>query len=286
VTPLRQRMLEDLQVRHYSPTTIRLYLYAIREFAKHFGKPPDQLGAEHIRRYQLFLTKEKKVSTSTYVLMVCALRFFYTHTLHRKVAIERMPFPRREQKLPLILSREEVKALLEAPVDLRPRAMLAILYGAGLRVSEVARLKVADIDSARNVLWVRFGKGRKDRQALLPPKLRELLRCYWRSRRPSEWLFPGADHTQPVSVKTIFRACRQAASSAGITKSVHPHLLRHAFATHLLEAGVNLCTIQALLGHANLATTARYLQVADVNVRATTSPLESLESLRLLPPKE
>ena len=169
--------------------------------------------------------------------------------------------------------------------DLRHRAMLAILYGSGLRVSEVARLKVADIDSARNVLWVRFGKGRKDRQALLPPKLRELLRCYWRSRRPADWLFPGARPGQPISVKTIFMACRKAARTAGIAKSVHPHLLRHAFATHLLEAGVNLRTIQILLGHANLETTARYLQVADVNVRGTTSPLESLQSLHLIPPK-
>jgi integrase/recombinase XerD len=285
VTTLRQWMLEDLQIRHYSPATIRLYLYAVREFAKHFGKPPDQLGAEHIRRFQLFLTKEKKVSTSTHVLMVCALGFFYTHTLHRKVAIERIPFPRRERKLPLILSRNEIKAMLEAAHDLRHRAMLAILYGSGLRVSEVARLKVADIDSAGNVLWVRSGKGRKDRQALLPPKLRELLRCYWRTRRPTDWLFPGADPTQPISVKTVFRACRQAAHSAGIAKSVHPHLLRHAFATHLLEAGVNLRTIQFLLGHARLETTARYLQVADVNVRVTTGPLESLESLCLIPPK-
>jgi site-specific recombinase XerD len=278
-------MLEDLQIRHYSPTTIRLYLYAVREFAKHFGKPPDQLGAEHIRQYQLFLIKDKQASQSTCIQLVCALRFFYTHTLNHKVEIERIPFPRRERKLPLILSREEVKALLEAPHDLGHRAMLAILYGSGLRVSEVARLKVADIDSARNVLWVRSGKGRKDRQALLPPKLHELLRCYWRSRRPTDWLFPGADPIRPVSVKTIFRACRQAARSAGIAKSVHPHLLRHAFATHLLEAGVNLRTIQILLGHANLETTARYLQVADVNVRATISPLESLESLRLIPPK-
>jgi site-specific recombinase XerD len=278
-------MLEDLQIRHYSPTTIRLYLYAIREFAKHFGKSPDQLGAEHIRRYQLFLTKEKKVSTSTYVQMICALRFLYTHTLHRKVAIERIPFPRRERKLPLILSRDEVKAVLEAPPDLRHRAMLAILYGSGLRVSEVTRLKVADIDSARNVLWVRSGKGRKDRQGLLPPKLRELLRCYWRSRRPTDWLFPGARPGQPISVKVIFMACRKAGRAAGIAKSVHPHLMRHAFATHLLEAGTNLRTIQILLGHANLETTARYLQVADVNVRGTTSPLESLESLRLIPPE-
>jgi integrase/recombinase XerD len=272
-------MLEDLQIRHYSPTTIRLYLHAIAEFAKHFGKPPDQLGAEHIRRYQLFLTKEKKVSPSTYVQMVCALRFLYTHTLQRKVAIERIPFPRRERKLPLILSREEVKALLGAPRDLRHRAMLAILYGSGLRVSEVAHLKVADIDSARNVLWVRSGKGRKDRQALLPPKLQELLRSYWRSWRPTDWLFPGARPGQPISVKAIFMACRNAARSADIAKPVHPHSLRHAFATHLLEAGVDLRTIQILLGHTNLETTARYLQVADVNVRATVSPLESLEFL-------
>ena len=164
--------------------------------------------------------------------------------------------------------------------------MLAILYGSGLRVSEVTRLKVADIDSARNVLWVRSGKGRKDRQALLPPKLRELLRCYWRSRRPTDWLFPGTRPGQPISVKAIFMACRKAARVAGIAKSIHPHLLRHAFATHLLEAGVTLRTIQILLGHANLETTARYLQVAHVNVRGTISPLESLESLRLIPPKE
>jgi len=265
-------MLEDLQIRHYSPTTIRLYLYAVRAFAKDFGKPPDQLGAEHIRRYQLFLTKEKGVSTSTYVMMICGLRFFYTHTLHRKVAIDRIPFPRRERKLPLILSRDEVRALLEAPGDLRQRAMLAILYGAGLRVSEVARLKVADIDSGRNVLWVRFGKGRKDRQALLPPKLRELLRCYWRTTQPKDWLFPGARPGQHISVENDFPGLpasrpfcrhRQVHSSAFVSTRLR---------THLLEAGVNLCTIQALLGHANLTTTARYLQVADVNVRGTPRP--------------
>src|SRR5262245_37270195 len=151
-------MLEDLQIRHYSPTTTRIYLHGIAEFARHFGKPPDQLDAEHIRRYQLFLIKEKQVSLSTYIQTVCALRFFYTHTISRKIAIERIPFPRRERKLPLILSREEVKALLEAPRNLRHRTLLAILYGAGLRVSEVTRLKASYIDSTRNVLWVRHGK--------------------------------------------------------------------------------------------------------------------------------
>jgi integrase/recombinase XerD len=178
----------------------------------------------------------------------------------------------------LVLARDEVKALLDAPCNLRHRTLLAILYGSGLRVSEVARLKVSDIDGARNVLWVRHGKGRKDRQALLSPKLRELLRCYWRSERPTDWLFPSAHPGQPISAKAIFLACRKAAQAAGIRKPVHPHALRHSFATHLLEAGVDLRTIQILLGHASLQTTARYLQVADVAVRATTSPLESLES--------
>ena len=277
MTPLRQRMLEDLQIRQYSPTTIRIYLHAVAEFAQHFGKPPDQLGPEHIRRYQLFLIKEKKASRPTCIQVVCALRFFYTHTLSRKIAIERIPFPRRERKLPLILSREEVKALLEAPNKVRQRTLLAVLYGAGLRVSEVTQLKASDIDSARNVLWVRQGKGRKDRQTLLPAKLLELLRCYWRTQRPNGWLFPGSDPTRPISPKAVFLACRKAAQKAGIPKPVHPHLLRHAFATHLLESGVNLRTIQILLGHANLETTARYLQVADVSIRSTRSPLDLLE---------
>jgi integrase/recombinase XerD len=283
VTPLRQRMLEDLQIRRYSPTTIRIYLRCIAEFARHFGKAPDRLSAEHIRQYQLFLIKEKKVSRPTFIQMVCALRFFYTHTLNRKISMERIPFPRRERKLPLILSREEVKALLEAPGNLRNRTLLATLYGCGLRVAEVTQLQVSDIDSARKVLRVRHGKGGKDRQTLLPAKLLELLRGYWRNQRPTGWLFPAADSTRPISAKTIFMACRKAAQRAGISKPIHPHSLRHAFATHLLEAGVNLRTIQILLGHANLETTARYLHVADVAVRSTASPLDSLD-LNLIPP--
>ena len=175
-----------------------------------------------------------------------------------------------------------MKALLEAPGNLRHRTLLAILYGCGLRVSEVTQLKVSDIDSARNVLRVRHGKGRKDRQTLLPAKLLELLRCYWRNQRPTDWLFPSADSTRPISPKAVFLACRKAAQKAGISKPVHPHSLRHAFATHLLEAGVNLRTIQILLGHANLETTARYLHVADVAVRTTASPLDSLD-LDLVP---
>ena len=277
MTPLRQRMLEDLQIRNYSPTTIRIYLHSVAEFAHYFHKPPDQLGPEHIRQYQLFLMKEKQVSLPSYIQMVCALRFFFTHTLSQKIAIERIPFPRRERKLPMILSQEEVKALLEAPLTLRHRALLAVLYGCGVRVAEVTHLKVTDIDARRQVLWVRQGKGRKDRQTLLSPKLLELLRIYWRAERPTEWLFPGANPTRPISPKAVFLACQKAGRKAGLSKPVHPHLLRHAFATHLLEAGVNLRTIQILLGHANLETTARYLQVADVSIRSTPSPLDSLD---------
>jgi site-specific recombinase XerD len=270
-------MLEDLQIRRYSPTTIRLYLHSVAQFAQHFHTPPDQLGPEHIRQYQLFLIKDKQASQSTCIQLVCALRFFYTHTLNRKIEIERIPFPRRERKLPLILSREEVKQLLDSARNLRHRTLLAIMYGCGLRVSEVANLKVSDIDSVRNVLWVRHGKGNKDRQTLLPAKLLEPLCSYWRTKRPVDWLFPGANPTQPISPKAIFLACRNAAHAAGISKSVHPHSLRHAFATHLLEAGTNLRTIQILLGHARLETTARYLHVADVAVRSTASPLDSLD---------
>lgn len=270
-------MLEDLQIRHYSPTTIRLYLHSVAEFARYFHQPPDQLGSEHIRQYQLFLLKDKQASQSTCIQLVCALRFLYTHTLNRKIEIERIPFPRRARKLPLILSREEVKALLESAGRLRDRALLSTLYGSGLRVSEAIQLKPRDIDARRNVLWVRQGKGRKDRQTLLPAKLLELLRLYWRAERPGDWLFPGADGTRPIGPKTVYLACRAAAQTAGLRKPIHPHSLRHAFATHLLEGGVNLRTIQLLLGHANLETTARYLQVADVAVRSTPSPLDSLD---------
>ena len=282
MTPLRQRMLEDLQIRNYSASTVRAYILRVAEFAKHFGKSPDQLGAEHIREYQLFLTKEKRMSQSAYIQTVCGLRFFFTHTLNRQVSIEHIPLPRYERKLPIILSREEVKALLEAPRSLIHRAILATMYASGPRVSEVAKLTVCDIDSGRDAIWIRGGKGRKDRQTLLPPKLLELLRLYWRWKRPKDWLFPGGTPGQPISCKSIFLACRRAAQAARISKTIHPHSLRHAFATHLLEAGVDLRKIQILLGHANLETTARYLHVADTAVRSTTSPLELLDPLDII----
>ena len=249
---------------------------------KHFGKSPELLGPEQIREYQLHLIKEKGVSLSSYIQSVCGLRFLYTNTLHLQVGIERIPLPRYEKKLPVILSPEEVKSLLAAPKHLGHRAILTTMYASGPRVSEVANLRVADIDSGRNVIWIRGGKGGKDRQVLLPPKLLELLRDYWRWKRPKDWLFPGRKPGQPLNCGSIFRACQKAAKDAGISKAVHPHSLRHAFATHLLEAGVNLRTIQILLGHVKLETTARYLHVANTAVRSTISPLELLDPLNIV----
>jgi site-specific recombinase XerD len=275
-------MLEDLQIRNYAPTTVAAYIRSVAEFAKHFGKSPELLGSEQIREYQLYLIKEKGVSLPSYIQAVCALRFLYSNTLHLPVSVDRIPLPRYEKKLPVILSPAEVKLLLETPKNLSHRAMLTTMYAAGPRISEVAKLKVADIDSSRNVIWIRGGKGRKDRQVLLPPRLLELLRVYFRWKKPKEWLFPGGIPGQPICSNSIFRACQNAVRNAGIVKPVHPHSLRHAFATHLLDAGVNLRTIQILLGHSKLETTARYLHVTDTAVRSTTSPLELLDPLDIV----
>ena len=288
MTALRQRMLEDLRIRNYAPTTVACYIRSVAEFAQHFNKPPDQLGPEEIRAWQLFLLKEKGVKLSTYIQAVCALRFFYQNTLHRRIEIDRIPLPRYEKKLPVILSKTEVKALLEAPKNLKHRAMLATMYAAGLRVSEVASLKMSDLDRERRVIWVRGGKGHKDRQVMLAEPLRDLLAAYWRWKRPTRWLFPGRNPDCPIATNSVFRACQKAARKAGIRKPIHPHSLRHAFATHLLDEGVNLLVIQTLLGHAHLKTTARYLHLSDSAICSARSPLETLGSLdliRAIPPE-
>jgi len=282
MTTLRQRMLEDLRIRNYAPTTVTCYTRSVAEFAKHFNKSPEDLGPEEIRQWQLYLLNEKQVKLPTYIQAICGLRFFYRNTLHRKIDVDRLPLPRYETKLPVILSKEEVKALLEAPKNLGHRAILAVMYGAGLRVSEAVSLKVCDLDRERKVIWVRGGKGHKDRQVMFADPLREVLVAYWRWKRPAEWLFPGKQPGCHIARETVFETCRKAARRAGISKPVHPHSLRHAFATHLLDDGVSLPVIQALLGHLNLKTTARYLHVSDVAVRSAKSPLEMLGSLDLV----
>lgn len=282
MTALRQRMLEDLRIRNYSPSTVRCYIRAVADFAKHFNKAPDKLGPKEIRTWQLYLLDKKRVKLSTYIQSVCGLRFFYCQTLHRKIDIDRIPLPRYERKLPVILGKQEVKALLQAPRNLGHRAILATMYGAGLRISEAVNLKVSDLDRDRKVISIRCGKGKKDRQVMLPDPLREVLAAYWRWKRPADWLFPGEKPGCPISCEAVFRACRKAARLAGIAKPVHPHSLRHAFATHLLEDGADLLSIQKLMGHAHLKTTADYLHVADTTVRSTRSPLETLGSLDLV----
>ena len=285
MTSLRQRMVEDLHIRNYAPSTVECYVRSVADFAKHFNKSPDLLGPEEIRWWQLHLLDEKKIKISSYIQAVCGLRFFYRHTLHRRIDIERLPLPRSEKKLPVVLSKSEVKALLEAPPNLGHRAILALMYGAGLRVSEATHLKVSDLDRERRVIRVNDGKGNKDREVMYSDALREVLVAYWRWKRPTDWLFPGGKPDKPdcpLTTKTVFLTCRKAAKLAGITKPVHPHSLRHAFATHLLDDGASLPVIQALLGHSNLKTTARYIHVSDAAIHAARSPLEMLGSLDLV----
>jgi integrase/recombinase XerD len=276
MTALRQKMLDDMQLRNYSDRTIKAYLRCVSQFAQHFGKSPDQLGPPHIREYQLYLIKQKQCSWAVFNQTVCSLRFFYNTTLGCKEMIEEIPYPRFEKRLPVVLSQTEVAALLQALSNLKHRALLTTLYATGLRVSEVTNLVVTDIDSNRMVVQVRQGKGRKDRFVMLSPTLLTLLRQYWRAYQPRHWLFPGRNRSHPINDATAYRICQQAARAAKLSKSVSPHCLRHSFATHLLEAGTDLRTIQLLLGHRNLKTTAVYLHVSTLALRSTTSPLDLL----------
>jgi site-specific recombinase XerD len=276
ITVLRQRMLDDLRLRNRSPRTIKTYIAHVASFSKYFKKSPDLLGKEEIRQYQVHLMNVRRVSWSTFNQAVCALRFFYRITLGRDWIVEHIPFPRREKKLPVVLSQEEVSRFLDAIRSLKYRAILMTTYAAGLRLSEVAHLRVRDIDSSRMVIRVEQGKGRKDRYVMLSPKLLEVLRQYWRAERPGDWLFPGSSAGRSLCVTGIQKACRQAGIDAGLKKRVTVRSLRHSFATHLLEAGTNIRVIQTLLGHSNVSTTQRYTYVSEKTVRATESPLEFL----------
>ena len=277
MTQLRQRMLEELQRRNYSADTARLYIRHVAKFAQHFHRSPDQLGAEHIRQYQLFLIQEKKLAWSSYNQIIAALRFFYTKTLKRAFLLQDIPFPRMGQKLPLILSQEEVARILTAPPHLKSRALLMTIYAAGLRRSESMSWTCKRATSERMTITVHQGKGQRDRVVMLSPVLLDTLRQYWRHTKPKKWLFPGVTPDQPISGNDVFVVFHNAVRRAGITKQVCPHSLRHSFATHLLESGTDLRTIQILLGHRSLKTTSRYLHVSQQQVRATVSPLDSFD---------
>ena len=277
MTPLRQRMLEDLQIRHYSPTTIRLYLHSVAEFARYFHQPPDQLGPEHIRQYQLFLIKDKRASPSTCVQLVCALRFLYTHTLRRKIEIERIPFPRRQRKLPLILSRDEVKALLEIPGKLRDRVSWRCCMAADSESRRRLSSSRAISTPAATCCGSARAKAAKTGKPFCLPSCWSCCASIGEPSGPLTGCFRQGTEPDPSAPRrctwlAVLRHKRRAFRNRFTRNS-----LRHAFATHLLEAGTNLRTIQILLGHANLESTARYLQVADVAVRSTLSPLDSLD---------
>jgi site-specific recombinase XerD len=276
MTALRQRMLDDMQLRHMAEKTIRAYLDHVAHFARFFGQSPERLGPEEVRHYQLHLVHERQVSWSTFNQAVCALRFLYRVTLAKDWAVSHIPFPRTERKLPVVLSPAEVLQFLNSVTSLKYRAILMTAYGAGLRLAEVTHLRVSDIDSQRMVIRVRQGKGRTDRYVMLSPVLLQVLRCYWRAARPSDYLFPSRLPERPLSPSAVQRACQQAARDAGLSKPVTVRMLRHCFATHLLEGGTNIRLIQTLLGHRSVSTTQRYTHISAGAVRAARSPLDDL----------
>jgi integrase/recombinase XerD len=279
MTQLRRRMIEDMELRNLAPKTIEVYTQRVAAFAKHFRRSPDALGPDEVRSYLLHLVQERHVSWSYYNQTVAALRFLYEVTLQREGVMTRIRCPKVPKKLPVVLSTDEVTRVLAAVASIKHRALLMTAYAAGLRVSEVASLRIDDIDSKRMVIRVRQGKGRKDRYVMLSPRLLDLLRLYWKAERPADWLFPGDIPGRPLVEESIRRICTRAAKAAGLDKHVTAHTLRHSFATHLLEAGTDIRTIQVLLGHRNLKTTALYTHVSPAAVEAAQSPLDRLAAL-------
>jgi len=281
MTKLRQRMVEELQRRNYSEATIRGYVLAIKQFADYFGKPPDRLGATHIQRFQWYLLQERKLAPDTVEIRMSALRFFFKKMLKRRdIHFDDLPFPKTPRKLPTVLSREEVRRMIDETTNLMHRTILMVLYGTGVRRTELSLLKVTDIDSKRMVIHIRQGKGSRDRDVPLSPKLLEALREYWRWKKPKIYLFPSTPGKrgveEPMSDKVVWWAVREAARRAGITRKIGPHTFRHSFATELLEAGTDLRTIQLLMGHARLEDTTLYLHLSRRHLKMTMNPLDQL----------
>jgi len=266
LSPLRRRMIEDMTIRNMSPATQRSYISAVSKFSRYFGRSPDKLTLDDVHAFQVHLVSTG-ISWPGLNQIVCALRFFYGVTLGEAAVPERIPYAREPRKLPIVLSADEVVRFLEAVSSLKSRAALTTAYAAGLRASEVAGLRVEDVDSGRGVILVRHGKGAKDRNVMLSPQLLGILRTYWRLARPKTFLFPGRDDAHSIDPTVLHAACRSAVKAAGLTKRVTLHTLRHSFATHLLEHGADLRVIQELLGHANISTTEVYTHVSGSRLR-------------------
>src|ERR1700734_2030374 len=281
ISPLRQRLIDDMNMRRFSRETQRNYIRDVGRFASFLRRSPDTATADDVRRFQIE-QRDDGVPTPTMNSIVSALRFFFTYTVDRPDLARKLVRAVHPRNLPVVLSRDEVARLLNATTCLKHQAALSVAYGAGLRVAEVAALKVADIDSERMLIRIERGKGGRYRNAMLPADLLILLREWWKEGRrqgamlPGGWLFPGQNPVRPITTRQLSRVVEDAARSAGITKRVSPHTLRHSFATHLLEDGVDICVIQVLLGHAKLENTAFYTKVATRTVRTVTSPLDKL----------
>ena len=280
MTPLRRRMIDDMTLRNLSPHTVEAYVRAVAQFARHFGRSPELLSGDDARQYLLHLVRERRASWSRYNLARCGLQFFFQTTLGRDEHFAKLPCARTPKRLPAVLSPEELRRLFDVARDVKHKALLMTLYGAGLRISEALALKPGDVDSRRMLIHVRLGKGTgggKDRMVKLSPQLLAVLRDYWRARRPVDWLFPQAkDPARRMDGSDAWRMVRRTARQAGIAKRVSPHTLRHSYATHLLDAGTDLRTIQLLLGHGNLKTTTIYLHVSQAKLAAAASPLDRL----------
>jgi integrase/recombinase XerD len=275
VTPLRQRFCDDLRLRNYAARTIESYVAGVVRFAEHFGRSPEELGAEDIRNFQLELLR-RKVSWSLFNQTVCALRFLYNVTLQRPDIVKSIPFGKRAKTLPCVLSPEEVLRFIDAASFDRDRTLLRTLYACGLRISELLDLHVSDIDSARMVIMIRQSKGQKDRLVPLSVRLLEELRDYWRQYRPAEWLFPNCVSRKRLTASYVQRTCQRLVQRAGLTKRATPHTLRHSFATHMLEAGVDLVTLKTILGHSSLESTMVYLHVGTRRFQQLPSLLDRL----------
>jgi integrase/recombinase XerD len=275
VSPLRRRMIDDMAIRNMSPNTQKAYVRAVQNFSRHFMKSPDKLTFENVREYQLHLIS-RGLQTATIVPIMCGIRFFFETTLGYPDVAKHIPLGRKADTLPAVLTRDQVVRFLKATTDLEMRTIFITIYSAGLRVSEAIALTASDIDSANMVIHVRQGKGRKDRYVMLSEQLLAILRAYWKRARPRRLLFPGPDPERPITARSVQRACRQAVRAAGLNPSVTVHTLRHCFATHLLEQGVDIRIIQDLLGHRHITSTAKYARVAVNTIRQIQSPLELL----------